>query len=63
MGFTIDGSAENAAQLIKKGFSALSNVDGKGVKIDLAKLGADISGGAASMASGFDDGIRSMADS
>lgn len=63
MGYQIDGSAENAAALIQKGFSALSNVDGSGVKIDLGKLGADISGGAANMAKGFDTGIRSMADS
>lgn len=63
MGQTISGSAEDAAALIEKGMSALSNIDGSGIKIDLSKLGVDISSGAESMQKGFDDGVKAMAKS
>lgn len=62
-GMQIDGSAETAANLIEKGFGALSNIDGEGVKIDLTRLGVDFSKGADGMAGGFTAGIKSLAKS
>lgn len=62
-GMQIDGSAETAANLIEKGFGALSNIDGEGVKIDLTRLGVDFSKGADGMADGFTTGIKSLAKS
>ena len=62
-GQEIDGSAENAAALIQKGYSALSNVDGKGVKVDLSKMGIDFASGADNAKNNFDKGIKSLAES
>lgn len=63
MGETLDGSAESAASLISKGFSALDNVDGKGVMINLQKIGLQFSEGAEGLGEGFEDSIHSMAQS
>ena len=63
MGQKISGSAEDAAKLINWGFEALSNVDGKGVKISLEKLGANVFTGAEDMGKGFDDAVKEMARS
>lgn len=63
MGQKLDGSAESAATLIQKGFSALSNIDSEGVAIDLNKLGVDFKNGADDMQVGFQEGIQSMAKS
>ena len=60
-GQEIDGSAETAAALIQKGYSALSNVDGKGVKIDLSKMGIDFAAGADNAKNNFDKGVQSLA--
>lgn len=62
-GMQIDGSAETAANLIEKGFGALSNIDGEGVKIDLTRLGVNFSKGADGMADGFTTGIKALAKS
>lgn len=62
-GQEIDGSAENAAALIQKGYNALSNVDGKGVKVDLSKMGIDFAAGADNAKNNFDAGIKSLAQS
>lgn len=61
-GQEIDGSAENAAALIQKGYSALSNVDGKGVQIDLSKMGIQFAAGADNAKNNFDKGVQSLAD-
>lgn len=61
MGQEIDGSAEAAASLIQRGFSALTNVKGDGVKIALGNIGADFKTGAADMKGDFDSGIKEMA--
>ena len=61
-GEEIDGSAENAAALIQKGYSALSNVDGKGVQIDLSKMGIQFAAGADNAKNNFDKGVQSLAD-
>ena len=61
MGQEIDGSAENAAALIEKGFSALTNIKGDGVKIALGNIGAEFETGAEAMKGDFDSGIKSMA--
>lgn len=63
MGMKFDNAAEMSASLIEKGLSALSNVDGKGVKISMAKLGADFGIGVEDMSKGFDDGVKEMARS
>ena len=63
MGQEIDGSAETAAALIQRGFSALTNVKGDGVKIALGNIGADFKTGAADMKGDFDSGIKEMAKS
>ena len=63
MGQEIDGSAEAAASLIQRGFSALTNVKGDGVKIALGNIGADFKTGAADMKGDFDSGIKEMAKS
>ena len=57
--FSIQG--RNAAELIEMGMSALSNVDGEGVKVNLENLGIDILGGTEGMTEGFDDAIKEMA--
>ena len=62
-GMQIDGSAETAANLIEKGFGALSNIDGEGVKVDLERLGANFKSGADGMANDFAAGIKVFAKS
>lgn len=61
MGQTIYADGSGAAELIEMAMNALSNVDADGVKVDFSKLGQSFSGGAADMASGFDDAIKTMA--
>ena len=63
MGRTLNGSAESASQLIQEGMSHLENIDGKGVKINMNNFGLDISSGAEGMQKGFDEGIKTMAQS
>lgn len=53
----------NAAQLIEKGMSALTNVDGEGVKIAMEGIGFDFLSGAEEMGLSFDDGIKEVAKS
>ena len=62
MGQTLSGKAEDAAALIQRGFSALSNVKGDGVKVALNNIGSDFTTGANAMKGDFDTGIRAMAD-
>lgn len=59
--FSIGGM--NAAALIQKGFSSLSNVDGEGVKIAMEGVGIDFANAATDMGLNFDDGIKEMAKS
>lgn len=63
MGQKLNGSAESASQLIQEGMSHLENIDGKGVKINMNKFGIDISSGAEGMQKGFNEGIKTMAQS
>ena len=62
MGQTLSGKAEDAAALIQRGFSALSNIKGDGVKVALNNIGSDFTTGANAMKGDFDTGIRAMAD-
>lgn len=63
LGTKLDGNMKTAAALIQQGMSALTNIDGKGVMIDLSKFGTQFLNGATSMGEGIDDGIHAMADS
>ena len=63
MGQSINGDLESAANLIDAGFQSLSNVDGKGVQIDMGKLATNLQTGATNMGEGFDDAIHQMAES
>lgn len=63
MGHTLSGNAEDAAALIEAGMSALTNIDGDGVKIALGNLGVDFATGAADMSGDFDTGVKAMAKS
>ena len=63
MGYSINGDLTNASKLIQSGFNSLSNVDGKGVKVDMGKLAANLQTGAKDMGKGFDTAIQSMAKS
>ena len=62
-GVTLDGSAEAAAELINKGMSSLTNIDGKGVKVNLEDLGIDFASGADSAKNNFADGVHALAES
>ena len=62
-GVKLDGSAEAAAALIQKGMSSLTNIDGKGVKVNLEGLGIDFAAGADSAKSNFADGVHALAES
>ena len=53
----------NAAQLIERGMSALTNVNGEGVKIAMEGIGFDFLSGAEEMGLSFDDGIKEVAKS
>ena len=59
--FSIGGM--NAAALIQKGLSSLSNIDGEGVKIAMEGVGIDFASAATDMGLSFDDGIKEMAKS
>ena len=59
----LDGSLESAAAIIEKGMGALTNVDGKGVKVNLEKLGIDFVSGADSAKSNFAEGVHALAES
>ena len=63
MGQQLGGKAADAANLIEQGLSHLSNIDGKGVKIDLSGFGIDIATGLKGMSDGFDSGLDDLADS
>jgi len=63
MGQSLNGDLTNAANLIEAGFGSLSNVDGKGVQVDMGKLAANLQTGATDMGKGFDTAIKEMADS
>ena len=63
MGMNAKNASERAAELIRMGMGALSNVDGEGVKINLEELGADFDLGAEGMADGFASGIQEVAKS
>ena len=62
-GYQIGGEASQAAQLITNGLGKLTNIDGKGVKVDLSKLGVDFVSGADSAKSNFADGVHALAES
>ena len=62
-GYKIGGSASQAAQLIQDGMSKLTNIDGKGVKVNLNNLGVDFAAGADEAKKDFQIGIKSLADS
>lgn len=62
-GVKLDGSAEAAAALIQKGMGSLTNIDGKGVKVNLEGLGIDFASGANSAKSNFADGVHALAES
>ena len=62
MGQSINGDLTQAANLIDAGFNSLSNVDGKGVKVDMGKLAANLQTGATDMGKGFDTAINQMAE-
>ena len=59
----LDGSAESAAALIEAGMLNLTNIDGKGVKINLKEIGVDFASGAEGMDTNLQDGIRTLAQS
>lgn len=61
-GQTISGDAEETANLINKGLGALTNIDGKGVKVNLGKLGFDFSTSADDMTKDFDTAVKEMAN-
>ena len=61
-GQKISGDAEETANLINKGLSALTNIDGKGVKVNLGELGFDFSTSADDMTQNFDKAVNEMAD-
>ena len=63
MGYTINADGTGAAELMEAGLSALANVDGKGVKISLKNMGISVTAGAQDMAKGFEDGIKTFAQS
>jgi len=63
MGQTLSGSSEDAANLINTGLKYLENVDGKGVQINLSKLGTELKVGTSNMQSGFKEGVQAMAKS
>lgn len=63
MGYTLDGSLENASKLIQKGFNSLKNIDGEGTKVDLSNFGVDFASGADQMNANIENGIHELADS
>ena len=62
-GVTLDGSAEAAAALIQKGMGSLTNIDGKGVKVNLENLGIDFVSGAEGAKNNFHSGVQALAKS
>ena len=62
-GVTLDGSAESAAALIRKGMSSLTNIDGKGVKVNLQNLSIDFVSGAEGAKNNFHSGVQALAKS
>ena len=62
-GIKLDGSAEAAAALIQKGMGSLTNIDGKGVKINLENLGIDFASGADGAKENFAEGVNALAES
>ena len=62
-GYAIGGEASQAADLIQNGMSALTNIDGKGVKINLQNLGIDFADGANGAKNDFHKGVQALAKS
>ena len=62
-GVQLDGSAERAAELIQKGMGSLTNIDGKGVMVNLKNLGINFAAGADGAKQNFADGVHSLAES
>lgn len=63
MGMTIEADGTGAAKLLEAGYSALTNVDGKGVKIALKNVGTGVVEGSDALAKDFQVGIKKMAQS
>ena len=62
-GYSIGGEASQAADLIQNGMSALTNIDGKGVKVNLQNLGIDFADGANGAKNDFHKGVQALAKS
>lgn len=62
-GETLNGDATIAAQLIEKGFDALTHVDGKGLMVSLEGMGIDFKAGAQAMGGNFEEGMQEFAKS
>lgn len=62
-GETLNGDATKAAELIERGFDALTHVDGKGLMVSLEGMGVDFKAGAQSMSGNFEEGMQEFAAS
>ena len=62
-GITLDGSMEKTAALIQKGAESLTTIDTGDLKVSLQAVGLDILGGANSLSSGVDKGMKEFAKS
>lgn len=60
-GVKLDGSLEKGAELIQKGFDAMTAVEGSGAQIDLKQMGVDFKTGVAGMSTELDKGLTEMA--
>lgn len=63
LGQELYGDMDSASNLIQKGLSTLSNVDGKGAMINLGKIGINFAAGAEGMGADVEKGIHAMAQS
>ena len=61
--YELDGSMESAAALIEAGMGSLTNVDGKGVKVNLENLSIDFASGAEGAKNNFVEGVHALAES
>lgn len=62
-GYQIGGEASQAADLITAGLGKLTNIDGKGVKVNLEGLSLDFSSGADKAKENFAEGVHALAES
>ena len=62
LGHTIEADGTGSAELIKAGYEAISNVDGKGAKISLKRMGDEFKVGADGLVDGFEEGLKAMAE-